>query len=235
VKLGAVFQQRHDAAHQKARSLVLAGEIGHVVMARVLLSFAAVPPAATAVATENWRSDPNMRPGGIVMGAGDHAYDTLCYITGQQIEEVFAYTDSSQEFPPNEQVASVLLKLSGGAIGYAGASRRTPFGQEAFAIHGSTGSIALYNTYGFMAGTEDSDPRPRVELTTARGKTVQIMEQADCFRLELEQFNRAILGKAEPMTTAWEGLVNQAITEAIYLSASSGRAVRISGMLPAGM
>ncbi len=234
VKLGVVFQQRHDAVHREARRLVQAGEIGEVVLARVQLAMRLPGRSAAAGSPDNWRADPAMRPGGIVMGAGDHAYDTLAYITGQEIEEVFARTDSTQESPPNEQIATVLLRLSGGGAGIAGASRQTPYGQEPMVIHGSEGSLSLHNTYNFMVPPPEGDPTPRLELTNAQGRTARVMEQVEAFKLEFEQFNRFIQGEGPPMTSAREGLVNQAITEAIYLSAESGRSVKVAELLPAG-
>lgn len=89
-------------------------------------------------------------------------------------------------------------------------------------------------TLNFMVPPPEGDPTPRLELTNPQGRTVRVLEQVEAFRLEFEQFNRFIQGDGPPMTSAREGLVNQAVTEAIYLSARSERSVTVGELLPAG-
>jgi 1,5-anhydro-D-fructose reductase (1,5-anhydro-D-mannitol-forming) len=119
VTFGVVFNQRHEAVHQEARRIMLAGEIGELKLAHVQIPLRAATLRTGAAAPVTWRTDPTMRGGGIVISIGDHAHDTLAYIAGQTVEAVAALTDATQNNPPNERVASMLLKLSGGAIGYA--------------------------------------------------------------------------------------------------------------------
>ena len=224
VTLGVVFQARHDGVHREARRMVQAGEIGEVVMAHVFLPMPR-PSQAPPPAGGNWRADPKMRPGGIASSIGDHAHDTLAFLVGQSVVEVAAVTDATQDAPPNERVASILLKLSGGAIGYAAASFRTPFGRRPLEIHGTAGSLLLSNSYGNLVG---ADGEPTIEMVNAAGRRTWAFAPTECFRLEIESFSRAIEGKGAPTTTAAEGLRAVAITEAIYESARTGKAVRIS-------
>jgi 1,5-anhydro-D-fructose reductase (1,5-anhydro-D-mannitol-forming) len=219
VKLGVVFNQRHEAVHQEARRVVLAGEIGEVLLARVQIPLAvrgAPPPSGG-----NWRTDPKMRPGGILWSIGDHAFDTLSYLVGQDIEEVCAFTDA-----PGERVASMLLRLSKGAVGYASTSSKTPFARRPFEIHGTQGSLVIGNSYAYLTGAGE-DARPSLEQIGETGTSVGYLPQSECFRLEVEQFNRAIEGKGEPMTPPQEGLRALAVSEALYDSVRSGRVVRV--------
>lgn len=225
VKLGVVFNQRHDAVHQRARSLVLAGDIGEVVLARVqilLRTTQRTPPLGG-----NWRADPNMRSGSILMSIGDHAYDTLAYLIGQDIDEVCAFTDASRSGAPNERVAAMMVKLSQGAVGHAVATSKAPFARRPFEIHGTRGSLILSNTYTYLSGAGE-DPRPSLEWVNENASTIEHFAPTECFRLEIEQFNRAIRGQAEPMTSAQEGLRALAVTEAMYESVRSGRVVRVA-------
>src|SRR5262245_15330822 len=151
IKLGVVFQQRHDSAHVEARRMVLAGEIGEAVLAHVFLPLPR-PAGGAAPAGGNWRADPKMRPGGIASSIGDHAHDTLAFLIAQKVIEVSAVTDA---FP--DRVAALALRLSGGAIGYAAASFRTPYGRRPLEIHGTAGSIVLTNSYTPLVG-DDGDP-----------------------------------------------------------------------------
>jgi 1,5-anhydro-D-fructose reductase (1,5-anhydro-D-mannitol-forming) len=231
VKLGVVFNQRHEAAHQEARRMVLAGEIGHVMMAYVQLPLARPTQAASAPGPETWRVDPKMRSGGMVSGIGDHAFDTLSYLIGQDIEEVSAFTDATRDAPPNERVAGMLLKLSKGAVGYATASARTPFARRPFEIHGTKGSLILTNTYAYLVGAGE-DSTPALEIVNETGRTVRRFPTTECFRLEVERFNRAIAGTCEPMTTGADGMRAQATVEALYQAARSGSVARVAEFLP---
>ncbi len=231
VKLGVVFQQRHDPVHQAARRMVQEGKIGDIVLVRGQLSFPRRPEVASR--SQSWRADPKMRPGGVVMGAGDHVYDTLGYLIGREITEVTAFTDNSSNTEiPNERVAGMMLKFAGGCIGWAVASSKTPFGQQPFEIHGTEGSIRIHNTYSFMTGSEE-DARLYMELQNSGGKSVQYFEPAECFRLEIEHFNKCIQNNTEPMTSGVEGMRAQAITESVYESARTERVVRVSEVLSA--
>jgi predicted dehydrogenase len=164
-----------------------------------------------------------MRPGGIASSIGDHAFDTLSYIVGRDIEEVAAFTDSA----PPERFATILLKLAGGAIGTATASFKTPYARRPIEVHGSKGSLVIEDSYAYLVGPRDN-PQPRITVTDDKGSETLSFPPSDCFRLEIECFQRAIAGEAKPMTTAEEGLRAVAIVEAIYESARTGRAVRVT-------
>lgn len=221
-QLGVVFNQRHEAVHQAARRMVLAGEIGEVKLAHVQIALRSATPRTGAAAAATWRTDPALRAGGIVVSIGDHAHDTLAYITGQAIVAVSALTDATQVKPANERVAGMLLRLAGGAIGYAAASYATPFARRPFELHGTKATLVIENSYTYLTGAGD-DPTPTLTLVNEAGSAVRRFAPSECFRLEIEQFNRAIAGEGAPMTPAAEGLRALAVGDAIYRSVESGR------------
>ena len=231
VKLGVVFNQRHEGVHQEARRMLLGGAIGEVKLVHVQIALRTAISRGGAGAPVTWRTDPRFRAGGIIVSIGDHAYDTLAYLVGQEIESVSALTDATESNPPNERVASMLLKLSGGAIGYAVASFVTPFARRPFEIHGTTGTIVIENSYTYLTGAAD-DPTPTLTLVNAAGSTVHRFPATDSFRLEIEQFNRAIAGKCEPMTPPEQGLRALAIGEALYAAIESGQLRKTADFLP---
>lgn len=230
-KLGVVFNQRHEAVHQEARRTVLAGEIGEVKLVHVQIALRTAISRGGAGAPVTWRTDPKFRAGGIVVSIGDHAYDTLAYLVGQEIVSVAALSDATQNSPPNERVASMLLKLSGGTIGYAAASFVTPFARRPFEIHGTSGTIIIENSYTYLTGAGDQ-PTPTLTLVNEAGTAVRRFPATDSFRLEIEQFNRAIVGRGEPMTPAEEGLRALAIGEALYAAIKSGERRKVADFLP---
>ena len=172
--LGVVFNQRHEAVHQEARRMVLAGAIGDVKLVHVQIALRTAISRGGPSAPVTWRTDPNFRAGGIIVSIGDHAYDTLSYLVGQEIEAVSSLTDTTQSDPPNERVASMLLRLSGGAIGYAVASFVTPFARRPFEIHGATGSIVIENSYTYLTGAgAGDDSTPTLTLVNEAGSTTR--------------------------------------------------------------
>jgi 1,5-anhydro-D-fructose reductase (1,5-anhydro-D-mannitol-forming) len=199
VKLGVVYQQRHEEVHQEARRMVRAGELGDIHLARVQVNLrppsASVPPRGG-----NWRADPKLRYGGTLMSLGDHAFDMLAYLVDQEIEQIAAFTDATSDDPPNERVAGMMLKLSKGTIGHAVSSGRTPYARRAIEIHGAKGTLIVENSFAYLTGAGE-DPRTSLELVNENGRQVRYFEPSECFRLEVEQFSRAVEGKGEPMTT----------------------------------
>jgi 1,5-anhydro-D-fructose reductase (1,5-anhydro-D-mannitol-forming) len=229
-RLGVVFNQRHEPAHQEARRLVLSGEIGDIIMAHVHIAMRMTMPV-NPQAPPSWRTDPALRPGGILWSIGDHAFDTLAYIVGQEIVEVAAVTDATQREQPDERSAGLLLKLSKGAIGYAATSSKAPFSRRPFEIHGTKGSILIENSFAYLTGA-GADPRPSLTLINEGGTTLRHFDPTDCFRLEIEQFARAIAGQGEPMTPADQGLRILATSQALYAAWRDGRVARVSDFMP---
>ncbi len=230
VVLGVVFNQRHEAVHHEARRLVHEGAIGEPRLAHVEIALRPAMPRPGAPAA-NWRTDPAMRAGGIIVSIGDHAHDTLAYLLGQSVEEVAAFSDARGDCGPNERVAGMLLRMSGGAIGHAAVSFATPFARRPFAIHGTQGSLVIANSYVYLTGADD-DPAPALTVTDAAGSRTRRFSASPCFRLEIERFNRAIAGRDRPMTTAEEGLRALAVGEALYASLREGRTARVADFLP---
>ncbi|MCZ6789909.1 MAG: Gfo/Idh/MocA family oxidoreductase, partial [Chloroflexi bacterium] len=150
------------------------------------------------------------------------------YIAGQEVLEVTAFTDSTSDVASNERTAQAMLKMEGGCIGSLVVTRRAPFTQVEVIAHGTEGTLVCSNTFSFLTRTGRVTGQPQLEITTTKGVTVQEFAAANCFTAEIESFNRAISMDEEPTTSGREGLINQAINEAIYESNRTGRVTRIS-------
>lgn len=226
VRLGVVYQQRHEAVHQEARRMVKAGEIGEVHLARVQVNLR--PPAASAPPRGgNWRGDPKLRYGGTLMSLGDHAFDMLAYLVDQTIERIAAFTDATSDDPPNERVAGMMLKLSGGTIGHAVSSGRTPYARRPIELHGARGTLIIENSFAYLTGAGD-DPQTSLTRVDENGSDIRHFAPSECFRLEVERFSRAVEGAGAPMTTGEEGLRAISISEACYEAMRSGRVADVA-------
>ena len=232
VKLGVVFNQRHEAVHQEARRMVLQGEIGEVMLAQVQIPLKTSAPTG-APSAPNWRIDPRLRSGGILMSIGDHAFDTLSFLVAQSIDEVSAFTGASEKDMRDERTAGMLLRLSKGAIGYAATTSKAPFARPPFEIHGTRGSLIIENSYTYLTGAGE-DPTPVLTIVNEAGRSTQRFAATECFRLEVEQFSRAIEGKGEPMTPPEDGLRALVITDALYEAVRTRRVTRVEDFLPNG-
>lgn len=226
VKLGVVYNQRHEEAHLEARRMVREGAIGEIMLARANITLRGVAPGGAPSTT--WRTDPAFRSGGTLLSLTDHAFDILSFLMDQRIVEAAAFSDATRDNPPNERVAGLLLKFSGDAIGQVAASGKTPFGNRPVELLGTKGTITIANSFAYLSGVSANDPLPRVELIDARGKHVWRYQPGECFRLEIEQFNRAIQGKGEPATSAREGLRAMKVAASLYEAMREGRVARIA-------
>ena len=229
VKLGVVFNQRHEAVHQEARRMVTEGQIGEVKLVNVQIPLRVLLPRPAL--GSGWRADPAMRYGGIAVSIGDHAHDTLAYLVGQQVEEVSIFTDATRDEPPDDQVCGMILRLSKGAIGYAAASFSTPFARRPFEIHGTKGTLVIENSFTYLSGG-GAEATPSLTLINEAGSNTRPVPASECFRLEVEQFNRAIAGHGEPMTPGSDGLRILAIGAALYSAMKNRRATRVADFLP---
>lgn len=133
------FQRRFEPGYRTAHDLVRGGEIGEVYLVRT-----------TSL-------DPAPSPEAFISTSGDlfrdlviHDFDAIRFVTGQEIEEVFA--TGATDFPAFEVycrhedtgIAAGTIRLSGGAIATFGATRHNPAGYDIrMEVLGSADSIAV--------------------------------------------------------------------------------------------
>ena len=138
VPLQVGFQRRFDAGYRAARDMTQAGDFGEVYLVRT-----------TSL-------DPAPSPESFVRASGDlfrdllvHDFDAIRFVTGQEIEEVFAWGTAG--FPAfdvyarnhDAGVAVGTVRLNGGAQASFAATRHNPDGYDIrMEIHGSSGGIA---------------------------------------------------------------------------------------------
>jgi len=197
------FMYRHNPQTARLKELVDGGAIGRLRLVRAAFSF----PLADA---ENVRLNPSLDGGGL-MDVGCYCVSGLRLLGGEPeqvygeqvlgesgVDELFT---GAMRFPGN-----VLAQFDSGLV--------VPERDELEAI-GEEGSLFLDDPWHCT--------RPVIELRTAGGVEEIAVEQADSYRLQLENMSDAIRGEAEPVLGRQDAVGQARAIEALYRSAAEDR------------
>ena len=220
VPLQVGFQRRFDAGYRTARDMARAGEFGEIYLVRT-----------TSL-------DPAPSPEPFVRTSGDlfrdlliHDFDAIRFVTGQEIEEVFAAGTAG--FPAfdvyarndDEGIAVGTLRLSGGAQASFAATRHNPNGYDVrMEIHGSSGGIAV--------GWDNRMPLAPISLEAPHPPGPPYRDFLDRFapayRAEMCAFVDLVLGRAPNPCPPEDARAAFVAALAAGRSAAEGRPVPIS-------
>jgi len=157
-----------------------------------------------------------------MIGTGVHCVDDLEFILGQTVGEVAAITDGQTADAPLENLASLNLRFSGGAIGTMVCGSRMPDAINDLTIYGSDGRVLLKNAASpTLGGT--------LEITSETVNS-EIFYEPDPLALakwQIEGFNKAVTLNEEPRASGLDGLRSVQITHAMIESAKTKRTVRV--------
>ena len=156
------------------------------------------------------------------MGLGVHVFDLFRFLLQEEIVEVTALTDGQTARQPLEHIASISLRMSGGAIASVLCGRMLPDTQNDFAVYGSDGRITGKETiWEARLGRAEM-----VSATQNRAETYEYDYLAN-FVDELEDFEKAVEEDREPRATGLDGFKATQVTEAAIESARTGRIVSV--------
>lgn len=216
VHLQVGFNRRSDPSLLDLVEAVRDGHIGDVHTVRVTNRDPKAPPI-----------DFVKRSGGIFLDFLIHDFDTLRYLSGSEIVEVYAaggvLIDPEIGAAGDIDTAMVTARLANGALAVIDASRQAVYGyDQRFEVFGSDGSVAVDNT----------TPSVRVVSTTAGvvGRTPHdgfVSRYHDAFIGELRGFLAAVRGDSPVVAGADDALA--AIRAAVAASESfkQNRPVRL--------
>ena len=192
VKLQIGFNRRFDTNYARVRRAVTNGEIGSPCLVHIV-SRDPLPPPIGFVRLS----------GGMFLDMMIHDFDMARFLTGDEVDEVFAaggvMADPAIGELGDVDTAVVTLRFRGGAIGTIDNSRKAVFGyDQRVEILGTEGKIASENRF------------PN-QVIVSTGKAVYsdlplnfFMDRyTDSFAEELRQFTHAVLeGRPVPVTGA---------------------------------
>jgi myo-inositol 2-dehydrogenase/D-chiro-inositol 1-dehydrogenase len=166
--------------------------------------------------------------GGIFRDCSVHDFDTVRWLTGREVVEVYA-TGSARGagfFAELGDVATAqtLLTFDDGATAVVSNTRYNPRGHDVrLELHGTADSVA--------AGWTDNTPLRNLERDTAwpSGKpwTFFMDRLAEAFRAELTAFTEVVAGQRPSPCTVDDALAVTWVAEAAALSLQQHRPVRI--------
>jgi myo-inositol 2-dehydrogenase/D-chiro-inositol 1-dehydrogenase len=220
--LGAVlqigFQRRFDAGYAQARRLVETGALGTIYSVRLATHDPEPPPEEYIAAS-----------GGIFRDLHIHDFDALRWLTGQEVDEVYA-TGAVLGFDSfarhgDVDTSAALITLRDGTLAVLTGGRHDPLGYDVRAeLFGSRDSVAV--------GVDGRTPLRSVEPDVPSPSETpypNFQERfLDAYRAELRHFLSLARGEAGNPCTARDALEALKIAMAADLSLAEHRPVAIS-------
>ncbi|PZR62086.1 MAG: dehydrogenase [Chloroflexi bacterium] len=214
------FQRRFDAGYREARRMVESGELGVVYLVRLIAHDHQPPPDAYIPIS-----------GGLFRDSSIHDFDSLRWLTGQEVEELHA-VGTVRAFPVfarhhDVDTAAVVLRLRDGTIALLGQTRHDPRGYDVrVELIGSRDAVSV--------GLGPNTPLRPVEREPASaigaGWTGFLGRFEAAYRAELLAFLRVVAGEQESECTARDALEAMRISVAATRSRLDGRPVMLADL-----
>jgi myo-inositol 2-dehydrogenase/D-chiro-inositol 1-dehydrogenase len=211
------FQRRFDVGYAEARRLVESGEIGVIYTIRLIAHDAAPPPEAYIPTS-----------GGIFRDSSVHDFDSLRYMTGQEVEDVVAVGsvrgfEMFSRYGDSDTVAA-LLRMTDGTIATLSQTRHNPRGYDIrMEIVGSRDAVSI--GLGPHTPTRSVEP-DGPDFGTGWDGFIARFEPA--YRAEMARFIDVAAGRAASPCTADDGYQAMRIAVAAGRSMAEGRSVKLA-------
>ncbi|AXK37427.1 dehydrogenase [Streptomyces armeniacus] len=212
------FQRRFDRGYRAARAALRAGELGWLHTLRACTSDRTPPPAAYIPTS-----------GGLFRDCGIHDFDILRWLTGREVETVYAMgANRGDEFfrdGDDVDTCAALLRFDDGVLATVTATRYNGAGHDVrLEVCGSEGTRVV--------GLDDHAPLPTAEegLSWRRAEPYDtFMERfRDAYAAELGAFVEVAAGRTESPCTVGDALEALYVAEACDLSRRTGEPVAVA-------
>ncbi|WP_059042565.1 inositol 2-dehydrogenase [Paenibacillus rubinfantis] len=217
VKLQVGFNRRFDHNFRRIREHVESGAIGDVQLIKITSRDPSPPPESYIAVS-----------GGIFMDMMIHDFDMARYLSGSEVEEVFAQggvlIDPAFAKYDDVDTAIVTLRFANGALGVIDCSRQAAYGYDQRAeAFGSLG-----------AATADNDYANTVALSTAEGVQSDkplyffLERYSEAYLLETQQFIECVRSGQPVPVDGEDGRQAERIAAAAKRSLRERRIVKLS-------
>jgi myo-inositol 2-dehydrogenase/D-chiro-inositol 1-dehydrogenase len=220
VKLQIGFNRRFDPNFQYVHEQVAAGRIGDPHLIRITSRDPAPPPIEYIRVS-----------GGLFFDMSIHDFDMARYLSGAEVESVFATgrvrVDPAIGEAGDIDTAVVVLEMEGGCLVTIDNSRRAVYGyDQRVEVFGPGGTIWAENDTPHRTGIGDETGMHR-----PRPKDFFIDRYGASYIREIQAFAEAIVHDTEPAVTGADGRLPVAIALAAARSLSEGRRVALREVL----
>lgn len=212
------FQRRFDPAYREARRLIESGELGTVYLLRLAGHDPAPPPEAFIPSS-----------GGIFRDFSVHDFDMLRWLTGSEVEEVYA-DGGVRGFPVfakygDVDTAVATLRTVDGILAVLTVTRHDPLGYDVRAeVFGSRDSVAV----GLGPRTPIRSLEPGIPPPAGPAWPGFLTRFEHAYQAELAAFVRVAAGETSSQCTARDGVQALRVAEAAMTSMSENRMVRLA-------
>lgn len=163
--------------------------------------------------TGSWRQDPALSGGGQMYDSGAHLFNSLVWTVEQPIDTVHAFVDNMDT--PVDINGSVNIRFASGVFATITISGNCP--------DGGAGLVLIFEN-----GRVEVDGWGGSWIRVFHGGPVKYPVIPGTPQAPMDNFIDAVLGRAEPQTTPINGVIQSQLMDAIYESARTGQAVRVS-------
>jgi 2-desacetyl-2-hydroxyethyl bacteriochlorophyllide A dehydrogenase len=224
--LSVCYCQRYEPKIRRARELIAAGAIGSVLHTRMTLAIersgAYWTGGLTGRSQTDWRRHLATAGGGVLMMNACHLLDYMAWLTGDSIAEVASCAANLTQGGDIEDTISLSYRYVSGAVGTLDVTNAGA-GPAAHEIHliGPEGQLVVAPSLRFWSKHAVLGYEPR------RWHAIRNLQDADPRRHFFEAFAVAVLDGGVPPVRPEEARHVQAVIDAAYLSAASGRTVPV--------
>jgi 1,5-anhydro-D-fructose reductase (1,5-anhydro-D-mannitol-forming) len=213
VHLGVAQCFRFCETLARIRHSVQCQEIGHIISIRIDFSFPGVNSA------RRWLHNASLAGGGPIADVGVHCLDAMRYILADEPLTCSALTAHDEHSGTVESSAVLSLRFSRDTLGSSFVSFRAPY-RTIIDLTGTEGSIVARDGLNV-------DWPVTVEIRTSSGVRKEEMSNASAYARQVDAFSATIESGSEFPATAEDGLQNQRILDALYLSSRTHHEVEI--------
>jgi len=219
------FSQRTRVCNVKAKELLDSGRIGKI---RHIHTYQTVPGGMPNLPA--WQSDG--RNMGTLFGHGIHNFDMIRWLTGEEIETVYAKCRSTDSDLKTEGTSDVLMTLEDGTTAYFLCSfqlsppgfPRSQFTVQAICERG----LLDIDAYGEARASIEGAPWETIATQPPidwQGKGFLDPVRLEAYIAHVSDFVSSIVEKRAPTITAWDGRQAVAAALAAYESSRTGRQI----------
>lgn len=214
VTLQIGFNRRFDHNFKRVRELVDQGKVGDVHIVKITSRDPAPPPVAYIKVS-----------GGLFLDMTIHDFDMARFLSGSEVEEVFAYGTNlvSEEIKEAGDIDTALinLKFKNGALGVIDNSREAVYGyDQRVEVFGHKGVVTVDNDFPNSAVLSDANT-----VTSEKPQWFFLERYKMSYVEELNEFVNALVENRKPSVVGNDGLEPVYIALAAKESLETGRPV----------